>query len=199
MRKSIPHLYKSVHIALGANLESSFGVPFDTVRASLRLLEADGFSVTAQSRMFRTPCFPAGAGPDYTNACATLQVPDGAEPQDVLRHLHRVEAACGRQRLDRWGARTADLDLLTFGSSVLPDMATFARWRDLPPAEQIRQTPDRLIVPHPRLQDRAFVLVPLCDIAPEWQHPVSGQTVAQMCANLPQEMLDEITPIDGLG
>lgn len=190
-------IYKSVNVALGANLESVFGVPFDTVSAAMRLLEADGFSVAARSRIFRTPCFPAGAGPDYANACVMLNVPDGATPHDVLDHLHKIEAACGRQRKDRWGARTADLDLLTFGQTVLPDPDGFAQWRDLPAPEQLRQTPDQLIVPHPRLQDRAFVLVPLNDIAPDWQHPVSGKTVAQMYADLPQELLEEITPIDG--
>jgi 2-amino-4-hydroxy-6-hydroxymethyldihydropteridine diphosphokinase len=78
---------------------------------------------------------------------------------------------------------------------VLPDAATYQRWRDLPMAQQRSEAPDQLILPHPRLHERAFVLVPLCDVAPDWVHPVSGLSVAEMCAALPQGESAAVVPL----
>jgi 2-amino-4-hydroxy-6-hydroxymethyldihydropteridine diphosphokinase len=92
--------------------------------------------------------------------------------------------------------RTLDLDLLALGDSVLPDAATQEHWRNLPLADQKRLAPDGLILPHPRLQDRAFVLVPLADVAPDWRHPLTGQTVAAMTASLPAAERAAMRPMD---
>lgn len=96
--------------------------------------------------------------------------------------------------------RTLDLDLLALGDSVLPDRATQEGWASLPLADQSRLAPDRLVLPHPRLQDRAFVLVPLARVAPGWRHPVTGLTVADMLAALPQADREAVVPMpdDGL-
>jgi 2-amino-4-hydroxy-6-hydroxymethyldihydropteridine diphosphokinase len=113
----------------------------------------------------------------------------------ILARLHAVEARFGRKRAQRWGMRTLDIDLLAMGDSVLPDAATQDRWRLLPSEAQIGSTPDQLILPHPRMQDRAFVLVPLADVAPDWVHPRTGLSVRQMLAALPAEDRDAVTPL----
>ena len=179
-------------IALGGNLPSDAGQPAQTLVAALSDIAAAGVTVRAVSRFYDTPCFPPGAGPDYVNAAAHLRC--DLDATALLALLHRIEARFGRQRVQRWGMRTLDLDLLAAGDLVLPDAATQAAWRDLPPAAQTQTTPDRLILPHPRLQDRAFVLVPLADIAPAWVHPLTGQSVAQMCAALPAAARDAVRP-----
>lgn len=178
-------------IALGANLPSSQGAPDETLHAALQDLSASDDVVVATSRFYRTPCFPAGAGPDYVNAAAHVR--SSLSPRDFLDRLHAIEAKFGRERIERWGMRSLDLDVLACGQRVEPDLTTFETWRTLSPEQQRKAAPDALILPHPRLQDRAFVLVPLRDIAPNWRHPVLNLTVTQMCDALPPDALAEIS------
>ncbi len=177
-------------IAMGGNMPSGLDGPAETLRAAMDMLRHDGADVVASSRLFSTPCFPAGAGPDYVNGAAVLRF-DG-DAQEVLALLHRVEAAFGRERVRRWGQRTLDLDLIALGTQVLPDVPGFEAWRDLAPDAQSLRAPDQLILPHPRMQDRAFVLVPLAEVAPGWVHPVLGKSVQEMLEALPQAERDAV-------
>lgn len=183
----------NVLIALGGNLASGSGMPAETLVQAIAALPDHGFVIRAVSRFFNTPCFPAGAGPDYVNAalCAEILAP----VPDILRRLHVVEAQFGRARAERWGMRTLDLDLLAVDGVVLPSAEVQTRWRTLPPDRQIEAVPDDLILPHPRLQDRAFVLVPLADVAPDWTHPLLGETVGALRDRLPNAQIAEVTPI----
>jgi len=191
------HVIVPVLIALGANLPNGAQSPAETLRAALDALSEVGLRPDRVSRSFATPAFPAGAGPDYVNAAARLKVASGLGPRDILAALHAVEGRFGRAREQRWGMRTLDLDLIAVGDSVLPDAATFAQWYDLPPDRQVLAAPERLILPHPRLQDRAFVLVPLNDVAPRWRHPVFGKTVGAMLRALPPADRAAVRPLPG--
>jgi 2-amino-4-hydroxy-6-hydroxymethyldihydropteridine diphosphokinase len=182
-------------IALGANLPHAGRAPEETLRAAVAELPIQGIGVQALSRFWRTPCFPVGAGPDYVNAAAVATAPADMGPDEVLALLHGIEARHGRERHGRWAGRTLDIDLIAWGDSVLPDHATQDFWRSMSPDRQATSAPDRLILPHPRLQDRAFVLVPMADVAPDWVHPVLGLTVRQMLEALPPEDVAAVKPL----
>ena len=147
-------------IALGSNLGNSEQT-IDT--ALTRLDQIDGMEVVARSHLYKTA--PVGPPqPDYINACAIVRT--HFSPEQVLKVLLTTEASFGRIRRERWGPRTLDLDLLLYADLVL-------------------DTPT-LTLPHPRMHERAFVLVPLEEIAPDWQHPVRQQSV--------RELLEQVNP-----
>ncbi len=145
------------------------------------------------SRLFRNPAFPPGSGPDFIN-CA-LKLETDLSSQALLDVLHEIEAAFGRVRKKRWGPRTLDLDLIAYDDLVLPDRRIHLEWARLPLEEQIKRVPETLILPHPRLAERAFVLVPLADVAADWVHPVTGQSVRQMLNALPSNEISEVRPL----
>lgn len=177
-------------VALGANLPAGEVPPEITVRRAMDLLFDNNVLPVARSSFYHTPSFPDPSGPRYVNACASLQTELSAKA--LLKHIHGVEERLGRVREQRWGARVIDLDLLDLGLSVHPDLQTYESWAQLPVEDQIARVPDQLILPHPRIADRAFVLVPLAEIAPRWRHPVTGLTPLEMLKLRPKEEIQAI-------
>lgn len=178
-----------IFVAFGANVASESGSPLNNVRHAVERVMAH-LDQPQKSRCFGTPCFPAGAGPDYVNAVVG-GVYNGT-PSEALAFCHSIEDDLGRMRTTRWAARSVDLDLLAFGNIVLPSLDVYRDWQNMALDVQMTSTPAELILPHPRVQDRAFVLGPLRDIAPNWKHPVLNQTVEQMWQALPDVDKDSI-------
>lgn len=154
----------SVYIALGANIPGPAGAPRATLEAALARLEAAGVHIRRCSRWYRSPAWPDPADPEFVNAVAEVET--GLAPAALLALLHQIEAALGRVRGAPNAPRAIDLDLLDYRGAVEAG----------PPA-----------LPHPRLHRRAFVLLPLAEIAPGWRHPVSRRAVAELAAALPPE------------
>ncbi|WP_459861596.1 2-amino-4-hydroxy-6-hydroxymethyldihydropteridine diphosphokinase [Desulfuromonas carbonis] len=149
------------YLGLGANL----GAAVATLAAARDLLAALPQSrLVAASALYRTAPVGGPAGqPDYFNAVLALAT--ALEPTLLLEHALAIEGHFGRRRLQRWGPRTLDIDLLLFGERLL----------DLP----------GLQLPHPRLHQRRFVLEPLCELAAELLHPRLGVPLRQLLAKLP--------------
>ena len=182
----------SALVALGSNLSFQGVPPAGIVAAAMEAVAGLG-SASARSRLWQSPAWPPG-GPDYVNAAMRLET--GFGPEELLEALHAVEARFGRERGVRWGPRTLDLDLLAWGEAVRPDAATQGLWRDLDTGRQSREVPDRLILPHPRMQERGFVLAPLAEVAPDWRHPLTGLSVGGMLGALPPAALEGVAPLD---
>jgi 2-amino-4-hydroxy-6-hydroxymethyldihydropteridine diphosphokinase len=151
-------------IGLGANLPSSAGPPESTILAALAALESHDVHIVARSRLYVSEPVPPSDQPLFVNAVAIVTTT--LTPERLLARLHEIEASFGRVRRERNEARTLDLDLLDFNALV-------------------RDSGVAPVLPHPRLDRRAFVLAPLADIAPEWHHPVSGRDAAELLAGLP--------------
>ncbi|RPE63221.1 2-amino-4-hydroxy-6-hydroxymethyldihydropteridine diphosphokinase [Pacificibacter maritimus] len=179
--------------AFGGNLDSSEGGVADTIASAIDTLGYNSIDVTACSKFYQTPCFPEGMGPDYVNLVAIVETT--LPPHQLLDVLHRIEAQFQRARGVRWAGRTLDIDILAYENCILPNLEVYTEWRDLPAETQRNATPEQLILPHPRIEDRGFVLIPLCEVWPDWRHPVSGKTAQMLCDALPASEINGIKPL----
>jgi len=151
-------------IALGANIAGPHGAPAQAVESALRALDSFETRLVARSRFYRSPAWPNPDDPEFINVVAAVDT--SLSPSDLLANLHGLEVKFGRERRAANAPRTLDLDILDYGGQISA------------PGE----TP---ILPHPRMQGRAFVLLPLAEIVPDWRHPVTGATIADLIAALP--------------
>ena len=141
-------------VALGSNLGESLSTLENSLEA---LAQTPGITLISHSSWYTTK--PVGPPqPDYINGCALITTE--LDPHKLLATLLDIEQQFGRVRKEHWGARTLDLDLILYNNLIL-------------------DTPN-LQIPHPRMGERAFVLVPLAEIAPNWIEPVSGRTINQL-------------------
>lgn len=157
-------------IALGSNLPGPWGTPLETVSRALHVLDERGVVVIRCSSGYRTAAYGDQGQPDYINA--VVQISSTLPPAALLMRLHRIERMAARSRGERWGARTLDLDLLDWNGRVSGGGRENGRPGDL------GYKP--ISLPHPGILKRPFVAIPLAEIAPDWHHPVTGETATMI-------------------
>jgi len=148
-------------VALGSNLAQ----PAAQLRRAAVAIAALAQSARWSSLYLTTPVGGPAGQPDYLNAVAVLRpLPALAEPRALLDALLAVEREQGRRRAERWGPRTLDLDLLDVDGRILEEPG--------------------LVLPHPRMMSRGFVLGPLCEVLPGWRHPLTGESACAALARV---------------
>lgn len=151
-------------IALGSNVAGRFASPAEAVTVAMDAIQMSGIKEISRSRLYRSAAWPDPADPEFINAMMSVET--SLAPNALLARLHAVEAEFGRVRRQVNAPRTLDLDIVDYAGLV-------------------SAPGDSPILPHPRLADRAFVLLPLAEIAPGWLHPATGVSIAELIAGLP--------------
>ncbi len=165
-------------IALGSNLSGAWGSPLATLEhAVMELAKTPGTRVLRQSRYYETEGVGPGRPGVFVNSVISIEAHCG--PDTLLCRLKGLERRAGPRSARRWGPRTLDLDILDYRRRIL-GWPVKGRLNDT----VIRNT---LVLPHPLLHERLFVLVPLMDAAPEWRHPVLHRTAGELWSRMRHE------------
>lgn len=163
-------------VALGANLPSEHGDAPQTLKKAVQAMNEAGLKVVKASRIWKTAPVPYDpAQPWYHNGVVAVETSKTAH--DLLKLLLSIEQDFGRVRTVRNAPRVLDLDLITYDDAIIPE------------------GPD-IIVPHPRMHERAFVLMPLSDITDDWSHPQTREELHALLASIPEDQKAEATGDD---
>ena len=147
----------------------------DVLDAALLLMERKSIKITARSAWYSSEPVPISDQNWFVNGIVCVRC--SYEPEELLSLLHDIEGEMGRVRKIHWGERLIDLDLISYGQNVLPSKKKWSPERQL----------TSLVLPHPLMHQRHFVLRPLKDIAPNWEHPILKKTVSEMLLRTPPD------------
>ena len=164
-------------VGLGSNMPGTWGDPVDTLNRAVEELDGQGVRVARRSSWYCSAPFGHVRQSEYVNG--VIAVETYLSPRALLRRCQSVERLAQRVRRVRWGARTLDMDLLAYHGLIMGGRAAAV------PAAVQRHI--QLTLPHPGIAERPFVLVPLCEIAPDWHHPVSHESAGSLLNRLKRQ------------
>lgn len=169
-----------IFLGLGGNLDcETYGSPRRTCGAALEILARRGVEIVAHSHWYESAPVPISDQPWFVNGVVGVET--ALTPEQLVKTVLEVEGELGRRRSVPNAARTIDIDVLAYDDQVVAGKA-----------------PSDVEIPHPRMHSRAFVLLPLADIAPGWVHPISGLHICDLIAALPSDQICRQIP-DGEG
>ncbi len=152
-----------IFIGIGSNLKSeTYGPPISNCEAAFEQISQNRVDILRQSSWYETVPIPASTQQNFVNGVVAVKT--NLDSSQLLDVLLAIEIEMGRQRSEPNAARIIDLDLLSFNAKIIDS--------------------DRLTLPHPRLTERAFVVQPIAEIAPDWRHPISGLLITEILAGL---------------
>jgi 2-amino-4-hydroxy-6-hydroxymethyldihydropteridine diphosphokinase len=149
-------------IALGSNISGPWGSPEQSVQHAMQALNRDGLKLLGASRLLLTAPFGRPNQPPFVNAVARIET--HLPPIALLQRLQAIERMAGRRRAIRWGPRTLDLDVIDYHGLI--------------------RSSGKLILPHPGIPERIFVLKPIAELAGEWRHPANHLSAQEMLRKL---------------
>ena len=163
---------RKVLLAFGANQAGAWGEPAEAIERAMAELDRRGVTIVRVSRLITTEPMGQPGQARFANAAASGET--ALSPEALLAVLKELEHAAGRRPGPRWGPRPLDIDILDYEGVVLG-------WETPHDPEH----PAHLVLPHPELHRRGFVLEPMAEIAPKWRHPVLRETATDLLAQLP--------------
>ena len=160
-----------IFIGIGSNLASAiYGSPMEICEASIELLNQENMTVFAKSSWYNSAPIPASPQPDFINGIIGIET--DLKSLELLSMLLEIESLMGRERSVRDAARIIDIDLLAYNDEIVAS--------------------EHLHLPHPRMHERAFVIAPLAEIAPDWHHPASGKSILELLAPIADQKITRI-------
>ncbi len=182
-------------VVLGSNLPSKFGNSAETLKKCVDEIRSQpSIKSLLESNWYISSSIIDEKEPRYVNV--GIRFNTNLNPIDLLNYTSGLEKRFGRKREKRWEPRTCDIDILLCNQLILPNKAHFQKWLKLDFSDQIKLSPNELILPHPRLQERTFFLKPLIDLQPDWIHPFLGMKAKEMLDSLPPNELENIKDIN---
>ncbi len=154
-------------IALGSNISGPWGTPLEALQRACVALNTFPLRLVRVSKIIETLPFGVLNQPNFVNAVAIVDT--ALSPDALIKKLHMIEHQAGRRRRRRWGPRCLDLDILDYHGQLRPHKAANDK---------------ALVLPHPSIAERSFVLGPVAEIAPKWKHPVNHKSALVMIQKL---------------
>ena len=181
-------------LILGANMPSKFGDILTTLQMCVEYIKSEeNINFISQSKWYESESFPDKSKPTFINV--GIKIMSYLDPYQILKAIDEIEKSCGRTRKIRWDSRVCDIDIIYCNKKIIPSRNILEKWMNMKIEEQLVETPQTLILPHPRIQDRSFFLCPLNELSPNWRHPILGKTAKEILDSIPQNALDVLKVI----